>query len=63
MIVIGGGIAQAGDIILEPIRRTATATAIRSLSRTCRIVPAELGDNAGIYGGAAIVLQELAGEV
>jgi len=63
MIVIGGGVAQAGDIILEPIRRTATATAIRSLSRTCRIVPAELGDNAGIYGGAAIVLQEVAGEV
>ena len=63
MIVIGGGVAQAGDIILDPIRRTVTATAIRSLSRTCRIVPAELGDNAGIFGGAAIVLQELAGEV
>jgi len=63
MIVVGGGIAQAGELILEPIRRTVTATAIRSLSRTCRIVPAELGDNAGIFGGAAIVLQALAGEV
>jgi len=62
MVVIGGGIAQAGDIILDPIRRTVTATAIRSLSRTCRIVPAELGDNAGIFGGAAIILQEMAGE-
>jgi len=62
MVVIGGGIAQAGDIILDPIRRTVTATAIRSLSRTCRIVPAELGDNAGIFGGAAIILQALAGE-
>ncbi len=63
MVVIGGGIAQAGDIILEPIRRTTTATAIRSLARNCQIVPAELGDNAGIYGGAAFVLQEMAGEV
>ena len=63
MVVIGGGIAQAGDIILDPIRRTVTATAIRSLSRTCRIVPAELGDNAGIFGGAAIILQEMAGEI
>ena len=63
MVVIGGGIAQAGEIILEPIRRTVTATAIRSLSRTCQIVPAELGDNAGVFGGAAIILQELAGEV
>ena len=63
MVVIGGGIAQAGDIILDPIRRTVTATAIRSLAKTCQIVPAELGDNAGIFGGAAIILQELAGEV
>ena len=63
MVVIGGGIAQAGELILDPIRRTVTATAIRSLSRTCQIVPAELGDNAGIYGGAAIVLQQVAGEV
>ena len=63
MIVIGGGIAQAGELILEPIRRTVTATAIRSLSKTCQILPAELGDNAGIYGGAAIVLQQVGGEV
>jgi glucokinase len=58
MIVIGGGIAQAGDLILEPIRRTAYATAVRSLSRSCRIVAADLGDNAGILGGVALVLQE-----
>jgi glucokinase len=63
MIVVGGGIAQAGDIILDPIRRTATACAIRSMSRICRIVPAELGDNAGVLGGAAMVLQEVGGEV
>lgn len=63
MVVIGGGIAQAGDILLDPIRRTVTATAIRSLAKSCRIVPAELGDNAGIFGGAAIILQTLAGEV
>ena len=63
MIVVGGGIAQAGEIIMDPIRRTATACAIRSMSRTCRVVPAELGDNAGVLGGAAIILQEIAGEV
>ncbi|MBV9849023.1 MAG: ROK family protein [Armatimonadetes bacterium] len=57
MVVIGGGIAQAGELILEPIRRTAYACAVRSLSRSCRIVPADLGDNAGIFGGAALVLQ------
>lgn len=59
MIVIGGGIAQAGDLILEPIRRTAYACAIRSLSQSCSIVAADLGDNAGILGGAARVLHEV----
>ena len=63
MIVVGGGIAQAGDIILDPIKRTATACAIRSMSRICQIVSAELGDNAGVLGGAAMVLQEVGGEV
>ncbi|MCW3059299.1 MAG: glucokinase [Capsulimonas sp.] len=61
MIVIGGGVAQAGELILDPIRRTTYACAIRSLSRSCTIVPAELGDNAGILGGAALVLQQLGG--
>jgi glucokinase len=57
MIVIGGGIAQAGELIMEPIRRTAYACAVRSLSRSCRIVEADLGDNAGVLGGIALVLQ------
>lgn len=61
MVVIGGGIAQAGELILEPIRRAALACAIRSLSRTCQIVPAALGDNAGILGSVALVLQEIGG--
>jgi glucokinase len=60
MIVIGGGIALAGELILDPIRRAAYACAIRSLSRTCQIVPAELGDNAGIMGAIALVQQEFA---
>lgn len=62
MAVIGGGIAQAGEIIMDPIRRTAYAVAMRALSQSCQIVQAELGDNAGIFGAAALVLQNAAGE-
>ncbi|MGO8670902.1 MAG: ROK family protein [Capsulimonadaceae bacterium] len=61
MVVIGGGVAQAGDLIMGPIRRTAYACAVRTLSKSCQIVPANLGDNAGIYGGIALVLQQLCG--
>jgi len=57
--VVGGGVAQAGDLILEPIRRSARANAIKTLIDVCPIVPAELGDDAGIFGGVSLVLDAL----
>ncbi len=59
MVVVGGGVAQSGELILEPIRRSARANAIRSLIDACPIVPAELGDDAGILGGVSLVLDAL----
>lgn len=59
MVVIGGGVALAGDLILDPIRRAARANAIKTMIDVCPIVPAELGDDAGIYGGASLVLDAL----
>jgi glucokinase len=59
VFVIGGGIAQAGDVLLDPIIRTAAANAINTMFEKCRIVSAELGDNAGIMGGAALIDHEL----
>jgi glucokinase len=59
MVVIGGGIAQAGELIFDPIRRAARANAIPSLISHCTLVPAELGDDAGIYGGASLVLDAI----
>lgn len=61
LVVIGGGLAGAGDLIMEPIRRTAFSCAVRTLSRSCEIVVADLGDNAGIYGAAALVMQQFDG--
>ena len=59
IFVIGGGIAQAGDLLLDPIIRTASVNAVGNLFNKCRIVPAELGDNAGIMGGVALIDHEL----
>lgn len=59
MVVVGGGVAQAGDLILEPIRRSARQNAIKTLIETCPIIPAELGDDAGIYGGASLILDAI----
>lgn len=61
VIIIGGGIAQAGPMLLDVIQRVATARARMVPASTCRIVPAELGDNAGIVG-AAVLAREGVGQ-
>jgi glucokinase len=56
LVVVGGGVSQAGDLIMGPIVRSSKANAINTLIATCPIVLAELGDDAGIYGGASLAL-------
>jgi glucokinase len=53
MIVIGGGVAKAGDLLLEPLRRWLPYYAITSIAEAVRILPSALGEDAGIYGAAA----------
>ena len=57
--IIGGGIAQAGELLLEPMRRTVEVNALYEPLQVCQIVPAELGDDAGVLGGAALAMQAL----
>ncbi|PIQ82250.1 MAG: hypothetical protein COV76_04715 [Candidatus Omnitrophica bacterium CG11_big_fil_rev_8_21_14_0_20_64_10] len=52
-IVVGGGIAKAGRWILEPMRRTVRQRAIRSL-RDVKILPAKLGESAGLIGAGLL---------
>ncbi len=51
--VVGGGIAQAGDLLMEPVRRTVRSRAVPLQQATAAIVMAELGDSAGVVGAAA----------
>jgi glucokinase len=60
MIVIGGGLARMGDILLEPARRLVGERAFRQASSAVRIVPAQIGPEAGILG-AAVFAREPAG--
>lgn len=52
MIVIGGGVAKIGDLLFEPVRQAVKERAFPLLSQAVRIVPAELGDDAGLFGAA-----------
>jgi glucokinase len=55
-IVIGGGVAKAGDILFEPIRRSVASRTMKLIHENLKIVPATLGNDAGIIGNAALVL-------
>jgi glucokinase len=52
MVVIGGGVAQAGDLLFDPIRRTARESVHVTPFDRVQIVPAELGTDAGLIGAA-----------
>ena len=51
-VVIGGGIAQAGAVLFDPLRRAVTARTSRLTFDVSEIVPAQLGPEAGLIGAA-----------
>lgn len=51
-VIFGGGVAAAGEIILDPIRRTVQARVCLADLKAIQIVLAELGNNAGLIGAA-----------
>ncbi len=60
-IAIGGGVADAGDSILEPARATARGCAMDEAMAAVRIVPAELGNRAAFIGVSLLALGRLSG--
>ncbi len=58
-VILGGGIAQAGDLLLEPARAVVRERAFPPALRKVEIVQAELGDLSSVYGAAAMVIYDL----
>jgi glucokinase len=59
VIVVGGGVIAAGDLLLEPARRIVAERALAPSRDDARIVPARFGDASGMLG-AAIMAMDLA---
>lgn len=57
LIIVGGGVAGAGDLLLEPARNELRSRAFSVLADSCRVVPAELGSNAGVVGAALFAME------
>lgn len=50
MIVIGGGVSQLGDLLLEPIRKTVMERSLHTAAKVVRITSAVLGRRASSMG-------------
>jgi glucokinase len=54
VIVVGGGVAEAGDLVLNPARETMKRWAQPLAAKQVRIVPSRLGIKAGLLGVAKL---------
>jgi len=55
VVSIGGGLSQAGQILFDPLEETLHAHAKLAFVRDLTVVPAALGQNAGLVGAAALI--------
>ena len=54
-VIIGGGVAESGELLLGPIRKTIKERAMVVAGNAVEIVPAQLGNSAGVIGASMLV--------
>jgi glucokinase len=59
VIVLGGGFGEAGELLFEPARELVAREALSPARELVRIVPAQLGAEAGLIGAGLIALEAL----
>ena len=59
VVIVGGGMAAAGERLLGPARRVVDTHALELSRQSCQIVTAQLGDAAGMLGAALYGRQRL----
>ena len=57
-IIVGGGVGQAGDLILDPIREAIKKRCIPTSAAAVEVVPAQLGESAGVVGASLLISQK-----
>ncbi len=62
VVVLAGGVTDAGDALFEPLRGEVRRRAFRPAVEACRIVPGALGGSAGVVGAVATFkMQQMGG--
>jgi glucokinase len=62
MVVLAGGMAEAGEALFGPVRETVRAMAFDIPGRDVRIEPGALGEGAGVVGAAGCALAAAGGQ-
>jgi glucokinase len=57
--IVGGGVSEAGEILLEPIRRRLPDHCWPQICQGVKVVAAELRNDAGILGAAAQAFERI----
>jgi predicted NBD/HSP70 family sugar kinase len=58
LIVIGGELSAAGDVLLDPIHRAVRRNAVAGQQHRLELAIGKLGDGASARGAAALVLAD-----
>jgi predicted NBD/HSP70 family sugar kinase len=58
-VVLGGDLAEAGELVLGPIRESVSRYAIPSAAQRLSVMPGALGARAEVLGALALVLSEM----
>ena len=59
VVVVGGGVSAAGELLLGPARAVVMERALRPSREAVRIVAAEFGPEAGMLGAAELALESV----
>ncbi len=54
-IIVGGGVADAGDFLLNPLKETLYKRAMKVAGAAVEVVPAQLGNTAGVIGASLLI--------
>jgi len=55
VVSVGGGLSQAGSMLFDPLEEALRRHARMDFARQVRVVPAALGQSAGLVGAAALI--------
>jgi glucokinase len=59
IVVLGGGVTNAGDQVFDPVRQVVRTHAMPLPGQGVEIVRAQLRDNAGLYGAASLAVESM----